>query len=85
MGFLEGDRVEYVGIPWNSPEAEIQLQTRDLGWVIDAAEDATPPVLVVEWDLHGAIDMAGSESLRKVGQRNEPNPLKRLPGDPQAP
>jgi hypothetical protein len=80
--FREGDRVEWVG-PSAGP-SPMGPQTGEQGWLemIDPQDD------VVVWDHCGT--QAGDFSrlpeslIRRVGDRNEPDPRRRLPGDPFA-
>lgn len=78
--FKEGDRVKYLGGS-DTPQGTENPGAGELGWVIDADEDV--PVLIVSWDISATMDMSdGKDSLEIVDGRREPEPLKRIAGDP---
>jgi hypothetical protein len=76
--FREGDRVKYVGPP---PEEAGEPRPGEGGWVLTRDD---PDAWVVTWD-EGDTAVYHETYLRRVGNRNEPDPMKRLPGDSHAP
>lgn len=74
--FREGDRVRCVARPPNADESDPQIG--ECGWIL--AEDP-PGEWIIDWDRAGTA-IWGEEWFEKVGQRNEPDPMRRLPGDP---
>jgi hypothetical protein len=76
--FREGDRVEWIGA--RDGERLKFPQTGERGWIeqIDPMDD------IVEWEEAGiaASDFTRGAPIRRVDDRNEPDPAKRLPGDP---
>lgn len=76
--FKEGDRVRYTGAPeTGSGEPALgipALTPGEEGWLIDLDEHC----LIVSWDRHGTVDMAGPSDLEWLGL-NEPDPIKRVP------
>jgi hypothetical protein len=73
--FREGDRVEYVGPARSIPGLPTQGER---GWVIGIDP---PDEWMVTWDTAGPT-VSGPSLIKKVDDRNEPDPQKRLPGDP---
>jgi hypothetical protein len=73
-----GDRVEWIGPTLG--ERGLDPQHGEQGWLvmIDPMDD------IVTWDDCGtwAGDFTDDPDVRRVGDRNEPDPEKWLPGDP---
>jgi hypothetical protein len=76
-----GDRVEWVGPSLGPPGLDPQHGER--GWLVmvDPMDD------IVVWDECGtwAGNFTNEPAVRRVGNRNEPDPEKWLPRDPFGP
>ena len=82
--FREGDRVRYIGPPSASTVNDVGLPDvvpGGLGWVIDEYYGGQR---VVDWD-GAATECVSDSHLEKVGDRSEPDPYKRIAGDPDGP
>jgi hypothetical protein len=76
----EGDRVEFIGNP--DPEDPDIPAPGERGWALDQVPTGGRPYAwIIAWD-GGAAGVYEETEMRRVGQRNEPDPMKRLPGDP---
>jgi hypothetical protein len=76
----DGDRVEYVGPSGGEPD---DPQPGERGWLLTPGGlDGT--LWVVTFDRAGT-SVFDKRWVRKVGDRNEPDPAKRLPEDPFGP
>jgi hypothetical protein len=75
--FRVGDRVEWIGPPGDSPD---DPHPGERGWVLDL----NPMDDVVAWDEAATIAtrLTDEPNIVLVGDRNEPDAMKRLPHDP---
>jgi hypothetical protein len=76
----DGDRVEYVRPSGSAPD---DPQPGERGWLL-TPDDLEGTWWVVTFDRAGT-SVFDKRLVRKVGNRNEPDPAKRLPGDPFGP
>lgn len=76
-GFQSGDRVRWIG------PRDDTVGDGEIGWLLDFDDEVGEHI--VAWDEAGTEVVTDLSMLEKVGDRNEPNPEKRLPGDPFAP
>jgi ClpX C4-type zinc finger len=75
--FQVGDRIKWIGPSMGPPPYCPRHGER--GWLVDVHPD------VAVWDHSGRDTVFPTSWVRRVGDRNEPDPEKRLPGDPFGP
>jgi hypothetical protein len=78
--FHIGDRIEWIG---EDPVSDALPKKGEPGWV----DDVHPMDDYVYWDEAGPSTAGWTRDpgVRRVGDRNEPDPAKWLPGDPFGP